>query len=132
MDKKYLQKSNIVLWVKNNLEQNKPIKVVSDQYRTPTLVDDLAKATLNIAKKDLEGIYHISGGEYLSVYEFALKIANIFELDEKLISPITSIELNELAKRPAKTGFNITKAFLDFNYTPTSLSEGLEIMKKEF
>ena len=49
---KYLQKSNIVLWVKNNLEQNNPIKVVSDQYRTPTLVDDLAKATLTIAKSD--------------------------------------------------------------------------------
>jgi len=129
---KYLQKSNIVLWVKNNLEQNNPIKVVSDQYRTPTLVDDLAKATLTIADKNFDGIYHISGNEYLSVYEFALKIANVFELDEQLISPITSIELNELAKRPAKTGFNITKAFLDFNYTPTILDVGLKLMKTEF
>ena len=128
----YLQKSNIVLWVKNSLEQNTAIKVVSDQYRTPTLVDDLAKATLTIAEKDLEGVYHISGNEYLSVYEFALKIADIFDLDKSLISPISSIELNELAKRPAKTGFNITKAFLDFNYTPTSLDEGLRLMKIEF
>ncbi len=129
---KYLQKSNIVLWVKNNLEKNQTIKVVNDQYRTPTLVDDLAKATIKIAENDLEGVYHISGAEYLSVYEFALKIANIFKLDESLISPIASIELNELAKRPAKTGFNTTKAFFDFNFTPTSLDEGLRTLKLQF
>jgi dTDP-4-dehydrorhamnose reductase len=123
---KYLQKSNILLWVLNNLEQNKPIKVVNDQYRTPTLVDDLAKATIDIINNNLEGIYHISGNEYLSVYEFALKIAEVFELNAKLISPISTIQLNETAKRPAKTGFNTTKAFLDFNYTPTSLYEGLQ------
>lgn len=127
----YLQKSNILLWVKNSLEQKKAIKVVSDQYRTPTLVEDLAKAAIVIAEKKLEGVYHISGDNYLSVYELALKIADVFEFDKSLISPISTIELNELAKRPAKTGFNVTKAYLEFNYMPTNIDDGLNFVKKQ-
>ncbi len=36
-------RSNIVSWVKKSLEQGKTIQVVSDQLRTPTYVEDLAK-----------------------------------------------------------------------------------------
>lgn len=44
-------RSNIVSWIKQNLEQEKPIKAVSDQWRTTTDVEDLAKGILLIIQK---------------------------------------------------------------------------------
>src|SRR5690348_3878472 len=52
-----MSRSNIVLWVKNSLEQGKTIQVVNDQWRTPTLAEDLAKGCYLAAKKKAKGIY---------------------------------------------------------------------------
>src|SRR5215213_5961547 len=60
-----MSRSNIVLWVKNSLEQGKPIKVVNDQWRTPTLAEDLAMGCLLAATKRAQGIYNISGKDFL-------------------------------------------------------------------
>ncbi len=124
-------RSNIVLWVKASLEANKKINVTSNHYRTPTLAEDLAKACINLALKEKTGIYNISGKENISVYEFALKIAKIFNLNENLISPIHSSKINEYDKRPEKTSLDIYKAIIDINYNPKSLNEGLEIVLKQ-
>lgn len=126
-----MTRSNIALWVKNSLEQGKPIKVVSDQYRTPTLAEDLAEGCYQIASKGLSGVYHISGPQYLSVYEIANIVAEEFGLDKSLISPISSISLNQIGKRPPKTGFDISKARNDLNYDPHDLRSGLKILKEQ-
>jgi dTDP-4-dehydrorhamnose reductase len=49
-----MSRSNIVLWVKQNLEQGKTINVVDDQFRTPTLAEDLADGCILIAEKGAE------------------------------------------------------------------------------
>lgn len=128
---KSMTRSNIVLWVKNNLEAGKAIRVVNDQYRMPTLAEDLAQACINIATQKETGIFHISGNEMMSIYEIALKTAVFFGLDKSLISPVSSIELNEKAKRPPKTGFDLYKAYTKLNYRPHSFLEGLKIIKKQ-
>ena len=128
---KYSARSNIVLWLKSSLETNKKISVTSNHYRTPTLAEDLAKACINLALKEKTGIYNISGKENISVYEFAIKTAKVFNLNEKLISPIHSNELNEYDKRPEKTSLDIYKAIIDIDYNPKSINEGLEIVLKQ-
>lgn len=125
----HMVRSNIVLWVKNSLEQSKHIHVVNDQFRAPTLVDDLAKATIEIAFRKANGIFHLSGKDFLSVYEIALHVAKIFKLDTRLISEISSIELNEKAKRPVSTGFELQKAMVILDYKPCSLVDGLQFVK---
>jgi dTDP-4-dehydrorhamnose reductase len=127
----YMNRSNIVLWVKNNLENKKPIKVVADQFRTPTLVDDLAKAAWQIALEKQQGIWHISGNDYLSPFEMASQIADFFGLDNNLITPTTEKEFLEIAKRPLKTGFNITKAQEKLGFVPTPFKMGLQKMFME-
>ena len=72
---KDMSRSNIVLWVKKNLEQGKIIQVVNDQWRTPTLAEDLAMGCYLAAKKRAKGIYNISGKDYLSVYDIAIRTA---------------------------------------------------------
>jgi len=126
-----MSRSNIVLWVKNSLEAGKKIRVVNDQFRTPTLAEDLAMGCLLVAQKNANGIFHISGKDMMSIYDIAISVARFFNLDESLISPISSDELGEKAKRPPVTGFIIDKSKKELGYAPHSFVKGLEILKNQ-
>lgn len=125
------QRSNVVIWTKNSLEQKKTITVITDQFRSPTLAEDLADACINAALKRAKGIYHVSGKELMSIIDIAYKVADFFKLDNSYIRPVTSAELNQPAKRPAKTGFILDKAIRELNYKPHSFEEGLKIVAKQ-
>ncbi len=121
-----MSRSNIVLWVKNSLENGKEIQVVNDQWRTPTLAEDLAQGCLLIFKKKAGGIFHISGEELLTPYDIAIRVAEHFGLDKDLIKETDGSKFTQAAKRPPKTGFDISKAKNMLGYKPLSLEEGLE------
>jgi dTDP-4-dehydrorhamnose reductase len=123
-----MSRSNIVLWVKNSLEQKKTIHVVNDQWRTPTLAEDLAEGCYLAAKKKAKGIYNISGKDFLSPYDIAVKTAEFFKLDTFLIKPTDSGKFVQPAKRPLTTGFIIDKARKELGYEPRSFHEGLQIL----
>lgn len=122
------QRSNVVLWTKNSLENKKTITVISDQFRAPTLAEDLAAACISAAIKRSIGIYHVSGKEIMSIIEIANKVADFFGLDKSYIKPVTTAELNQPAKRPLKTGFILDKAIRELNYQPHSFEEGLQMV----
>jgi dTDP-4-dehydrorhamnose reductase len=121
-------RSNIVNWVRENLQEGKPIKVVSDQLRTPTYVGDLAKGIVSMIRKKATGIFHISGKEQLTPHQMALRTADHFSLDKSLITEVTADTFTQPAKRPPRTGFNITKAETELDYKPRSFEEGLSQM----
>lgn len=123
-----MSRSNIVLWVKKSLEQQKPIRVVNDQWRTPTLAEDLAQGCYLAAKKRAKGIYNISGKDFMSPYDIAVKTAEFFNLDKSLITPTDSTQFVQPAKRPPTTGFLIDKARQQLGYEPRSFEEGLAIL----
>ena len=125
------RRSNIITWVKSNLEQGKKLKVVEDQWRTPTLVQDLAMGCKLVADKRATGVYHISGNETLTPYEMAVQTANYFQLNPQLLDKVDAKTFTQPAKRPAKTGFIIDKAVKDLGFQPHSFAEGLEIVAKE-
>ena len=79
-----LNRSNIVLWVIDQLSKGNTIRVVDDQWRTPTYAPDLAQGLHKLVRYDKRGVFHLSGREFLSVHAFALKIASIFDLDSSL------------------------------------------------
>ncbi len=126
-----LQRSNVVLWTKSSLEQQKTINVISDQFRSPTLAEDLANACISAAQKRAKGIYHICGLELMSILDIVYTVADYFKLDRKYIHPVTSAELNQAAKRPMRTGFIIDKAMRDLEYRPHTFKEGLEIVEEQ-
>ena len=121
-------RSNIVSWVKENLEQGKKIKVVGDQWRTPTYVEDLAKGILLIVEKKATGFFHISGEDFLSPYDMAVATADYLHLDKSVMEKVDASVFTQSAKRPAKTGFIIDKAKLELGYAPLSFTEGLQKM----
>jgi len=126
-----MSRSNIVLWVKNNLEAKKEINVVNDQWRTPTLAEDLAKGCWLIVQNQAEGIFNISGEEMLSPYELAHQVADVWKLDKGLIKQADSSTFTQPAMRPPKTGFIIDKAKNQLGYNPHTLVEGLELVKEQ-
>lgn len=126
-----MSRSNIILWVKNSLEANKAIKVVTDQLRTPTLAEDLAIGCWLVVEKEATGIFHISGKDFLSPYEMAIKTADYFKLDKTLISEANASNFTQAAKRPPRTGFILAKARTILNYNPVSFEEGIAFLAKQ-
>jgi dTDP-4-dehydrorhamnose reductase len=123
-----MSRSNIVLWVKNSLEQGKTIQVVNDQWRTPTLAEDLAMGCYLAAKKKATGVYNISGKDFLSPFDIAQKTAAYFKLDNSLIKATDSTQFKQPAKRPLTTGFIIDKARKELGYEPKSFDEGIAVL----
>jgi len=121
-------RSNIILWVKKSLEEGKVIKVVTDQWRTPTLAEDLAKGCWLAASKKAKGVYNISGAETLTPYDIAIKTADFFGLDKSLIEKTDASSFRQAAARPARTGFIIEKARKTLGYNPHTMNEGLAIL----
>jgi dTDP-4-dehydrorhamnose reductase len=126
-----MSRSNIVLWVKNNLEQGKSIQVVNDQWRTPTLAEDLATGCMLATKKKAQGIYNISGKDFLTPYDIAIATAEYFKLDKSLINQTDSSRFTQPAKRPPKTGFIIDKARKDLGYEPHTFTEGIGVLASQ-
>lgn len=126
-----MSRSNIVLWAKGALEKGSPINVVNDQWRMPTLAEDLADCCLLAVEKDAHGIYNASGKDMMSIAELVARVADYWQLDKSLINEISSETLNQTAKRPVRTGFILDKTINELGYQPHSFEEGLAIVDKQ-
>lgn len=126
-----MSRSNIVLWAKGALEKGNSINVVNDQWRMPTLAEDLADICLLAADKGAQGIFNASGKDMMSIIELVEEVADYYKLDKSLIKPISSSSLNQAAKRPVKTGFILDKSIRELGYQPHSFKEGIAIMEKQ-
>lgn len=124
-------RSNIVLWVKNSLEAEKPIRVVNDQWRTPTLAEDLAMGCLLAAEHKAEGVFNVSGAEMMTPYDIAVRTALFFNLKDELITETDSSAFKQTAARPLKTGFKIDKARKAWGYKPHTFEESLRLLARQ-
>lgn len=122
---------DFVRWVVNSLRNNEQIRIVKDQINNPTFIDDLVQAINKIVEFRKTGVYNIGGKEFLSRLDFTNRIADYFNLSKSLISPITTEELKQPARRPLKSGLLILKAETELGYKPHTINESLAAMKKE-
>ena len=123
------QRQNILTWVKEKLEKGETIKVVDDQVRTPTYVEDLADGIILILEKKSKGIFHIAGKDTLTPYQIARQTAEFLKLNSKLIEKSDASNFTQAALRPPTTGFKIDKAKNELSYQPHSFNE---ILKEVF
>jgi dTDP-4-dehydrorhamnose reductase len=124
-------KVNFALWVLNKLKRNEQIKIVTDQWNSPTLNTNLANMTLEIIERKLTGTFHLSGATRISRYDFAKQIAENFNLDSNLTSPTTSAEFSWSAKRPKDSSLNTAKAQQTLKNKPLQIKQALERMRQE-
>jgi len=121
---------DFVKWVYDSLSEKKTIRIVKDQINNPTYIDDLSSAVSKIIEFNKEGIYNVGGSEILSRLDFTYKIADYFKLDNSLITPIVTSDLNQPAQRPLNSGLINLKAETELNYHPLSIEKTLFLMKR--
>lgn len=126
-----LSRSNIILWAREALAKGNPLTIVDDQFRAPTWADDLAMGCLSIVEKKHFGIFHLCGPQTYSIIDLVKKIAIFYGYSIENITPVSSSTLNQAAKRPPKTGFDLTKARTLLDYNPISLEESLALLEEE-
>lgn len=125
-----LSRTNLIVWAKESLEKGAEIKIIDDQFRAPTFASDLASACVEILKREKTGVFHVSGPTTYSIFEIVSLIGNHFGYSLTNVERISSSTLNQPAKRPPKTGFDLTKAKKELNYSPKTLEETLNILFK--
>ena len=126
-----LSKGNIVLWAKKVLEKGERLNIIDDQFRSPTLSEDLADACILSFQKKKYGIYNASGKDIMSIYEIVERIAKYYNYSTKNFNKISTSTLNQIATRPLKTGFILDKAINELGYNPHSFEECLTIIDKQ-
>ncbi len=124
-------RTNFVLWVIDKLSKGEGIRVVDDQVGNPTLADEMAFAVLKVCQRNATGLFHVSGFETLSRYEFAGKIAKVFDLDFSLVKVAKSSELEQLAQRPKNSSFVCLKAQTELGINMPSVAHSLSLMKQQ-
>lgn len=102
-------RASFVNWVVTSLRQGKEITVVDDQIGNPTWAGGLAEAIKMAILLNVRGIFNYGGAEFLSRFQFAQKIANVFECDKSSVVPVSTDDLNQIAQRPLKSGLITNK-----------------------
>jgi dTDP-4-dehydrorhamnose reductase len=122
---------NFALWVRAHLSAGKYIHTAIDQYGNPTQASNLAHGVVTILRGKHSGIYHIAGLDYLSRWAFAQKIAEVFKLNQNLISPVVTSQLSQRAPRPHWGGLKTDKTITKLGIELCGVQSGLEALKGE-
>jgi len=126
-----LSKGNIVLWAKGALAKGDPLNIIDDQFRAPTLAEDLADICILAAKKKALGIFNASGKDIMSIYEIVERIAKHYGNSTDNLNKISTSTLSQKAVRPPRTGFILDKAIKELGYNPHSFQECLTILNEQ-
>lgn len=123
---------NFVLWLLNRLRDGQSVNVVVDQVGSPTLADNLAQMILALALSHRSGVYHTVGDTVIGRYDFARLAARVFDLDETLVKPISTAELNQPSPRPLRAGLRMDRFKRDFPGIPVlGAEQGLMELKRQ-
>ena len=122
---------NFVVWAINKLKRKEEINIVTDQYSSPTLADNLAEVLLVLSKSGKKGVYHTAGKTCVNRFSLTKKIAEIFGLDYGLIKPVTSDAFEQVAERPKLCCLDVSKAERELGVRFLTVEEGLMKMKEQ-
>lgn len=122
---------NFVTWLIRMLRGGVSVRVVTDQWGTPTLADDLADFLIDLCQKNVTGLFHFAGADLLSRHEMAIRICRRLDLDENLVTPITTQELGQVAPRPLRSGLKTDLIQRQFQVRPRLFDEALNTLAEQ-
>jgi dTDP-4-dehydrorhamnose reductase len=123
---------NYFTWLIEKLSAGEAVRIVTDQFNNPTLADNLTRMIFTLVEAEAGGTYHTAGNDYISRYDMAVMLADVFGFSTDLIEPITTAELGQDANRPAKGGLKIDKLKREFpSLEITDLRSDLITLKKQ-
>lgn len=117
---------NFLTWAVGSLAHGKKIRVVTDEWANPTYVNELAKFLLMLCREDFQGLIHFGGQEFFTRYEMVKQICSCYSLDFTLVTPVTSSEMGQVARRPLRAGLKIERARKNFGWLMVPFEENLQ------
>lgn len=121
---------NPATWIISKLMKGEPIHVVNDVLENPLYNRSCGEAVWETIRRKPKGVLHLAGAEVVNRYEFALAVADTFNLDESLITPVSSAFFPSIAPRPKNTSFRTERMEKDLGMTPLGIRDGLQLMKE--
>jgi dTDP-4-dehydrorhamnose reductase len=122
---------NAATYVFEKLSKHEAVRMVRDQYCSPTFNTNLAAMLVEVAERKIPGILHTAGATRLSRHELALKVADTFGLDKKLVLEATAKEVPWKAKRPKDSSLNVARATTLLSNRPHAITDALDQFRKE-
>ncbi|MEM0134101.1 MAG: SDR family oxidoreductase [Thermoplasmatales archaeon] len=96
-------------FITSNLSSGIPIRIVDDQYSTPTYIGEIPKAITSLYENNQSGIFNLGSINCMSRFDFSVEVANVFSLPSGLIKRVSSSEVGFKARRPSNTCMNSSK-----------------------
>jgi len=122
-------KKNFAMWILENLQRQNRIRIVSDQFVSPTLNTDVSEQVVALLKHDVTGVFHTAGGERVDRYSFSQIVADVFGLDSSLIQGISMTEMTWVARRPVDSSLDVS--MVTRFKKPYKLKEAVNLLKEE-
>lgn len=119
-------KRSLAEWFFNNLSENNRIMGFTDVFFCPLLATDLAKIVIQMLENGLQGLYHVVSSECTSKYDFGVRLARLFDFDDKLIKPTSISQSGLVAVRAPRLSLLSDKLARDLGESPPDLKMGLE------
>lgn len=83
------------------LHARQPLRLFTDEFRTPVWLADAARALIGLARDDLTGVIHVAGPERLSRYELIARCAALLGIHAPNLVPVSRLEIAAAEPRPA-------------------------------
>ncbi|MFH1280627.1 MAG: sugar nucleotide-binding protein, partial [Candidatus Beckwithbacteria bacterium] len=124
------KKPDLVRNILEKLKTNSLYPMFIDQIITPTFIDDICQVLKVFINKKPQGIYHVVGSTFLSSYDLAVKIAQVFNLKAE-IKPGSFKEYLKTDPRPRNQYSKVSNAKLkkDLGITMKTIDEALLVLK---
>jgi dTDP-4-dehydrorhamnose reductase len=122
---------NFALWALSKMNKGERIKIVNDQFTSPTLADILAAVALRVAITEKNELYHVSGTSCISRYEFTKKISIMMGYSSNSIEPVQSNSFSQAAKRPINSCLDCQRVQTELKYKLPDVDQSLAIMRSQ-
>ena len=122
------KKISFPIWVKKNLELEKEISVIVDQYTSPSYVPNISKMIIEIMERKITGIIHLAGATKISRYDFAVQISKIINANKQFLKLTKMDQMDWKAQRPADSSLSVSKANKILKNKPEKIEDSLKLL----
>ena len=124
-------KKSFPMWVIENLQKQKQIDVLIDQFTSPTYIPNLSRMLIEISERRITGIIHAAGASKISRYQIASMVSDKLNLDGTLLKQISMNKMKWVAQRPKDSSLDVSRASSILNEKPQKIDQSLNLFIDE-
>ena len=124
-------KKSFPMWVIENLQKQKQIDVLIDQFTSPTYIPNLSRMLIEISERRITGIIHAAGASKISRYQMASMVSDKLNLDGTLLKQISMNKMKWVAQRPKDSSLDVSRASSILNEKPQKIDQSLNLFIDE-